>query len=359
MTSNDSHQSLGSWHDGDFLGTISQSHSIGAHSDLPDEARFAHGVARVVRHRLAELEARDQWDSPGIAIFLLQPTPPAGIRHARRVPMLDNGLTVIAGRLWFAGAEVVSAHFVELPGHGDDNRFEFVTDIDLGSRPALIFDTRPSTPQLRWYPKGLEDPDHVELRPISGSIDPESVFETIDHLHEQCFVTPSGLPHQVSLWQEPTKHRPQKTAEALVQSHLKAGLLMHFPHCTVRHEQPQVSGRTDIELEQQLYGSQAVVREAVLELKVLRSFTSEGTPVPPSQVKAALRQGVTQAAAYRDGKGFTWSALCCFDMRRDDIGDDQTFTSVDDSAAQWSISLKRWFLYASPEAYRNATYNLP
>ena len=271
--------------------------------------------------------------------------------------MVDNGRTMVVGRLWFTAAAVVSAHYVELPNDTDDDgRFSYVAnDLDLGSQPTLIFDPRTVSPLLRWYPEGLSQPDNVELKPLAGDVNPNDVFDAIDLLYQECFVTPISLPQGINLWCEAGRHWPRRDAEALVQSLLKAGLVLRFPHCTVRHEQTQQAGRTDLEIEQSDPLDNTVVRrQAIIELKVLRGFGSKGATVSEAYTREWIQKGVQQAAAYRANKNARWSALCCFDMRVDDAGDTACFTHVIEDATRLEVRLKRWFLYASSEDYRVA-----
>ena len=348
---------LGRWAGGDFKATVSQYGGIGGDADFSEEIRFVTGVVQLLRRRMTEAEESDDSD---IAIFVLKPSPPDSIPNALRVPMLDNGRTMVNGRLWFTAAPVVSAHYVELPqGFNDDERFAYVADnLDLGSQPTLIFDPRTKSPQLRWYPEGLGQPNNVEFMPLAGNVDPEDVFNAIDQLYRECFVTPSGLPQGVNLWRNANGYWPQENAEALIQSHLKAGIVLRFPYCKVRHEQPQQAGRSDLEIGQpDPFDRSVVTQHAVIELKVLRSFGSTGLTVSDSQTKEWIQEGVQQAAAYRDEKSARWSALCCFDMRRHDAGDNECFAHVQGLATTLDVMLRRWFLYASSAAYRRRSTN--
>ena len=160
----------------------------------------------------------------------------------------------------------------------------------------------------------------------------------------------------MNLWKNSGGHWPREDAEALVQSHLKAGLTLRFPYCRVRHEQTQTAGRTDLEIEQfNPLDRSSVTYQAILELKVLRSFRHKGAKVSDGETKEAIREGVRQAASYRKVKAARWSALCCFDMRGSDTGDEACFAHVQESADAEDVTLKRWFLYASPAEYRQAT----
>ena len=353
----DSSTSLGRWADGDFPGTVSRNRGVGADADLPDHTRFVHRVVRAVLARVAAAEQRGEQDEPDIAIFVLTPSPPDAVKDAKRVPMLHNGLTSVTGRLWFATPAVISARYVELPeGADDDTRFSYVeNDLGLGSEPAVIFDSRVTSGRLLWYPEGLGQPEIVEFKPLAGDVTQGDVFAAMDHLYHECFVTPSGLPQQVNLWNNTNQHWPRDDAEALIQSHLKAGLALRFPYCTIRHEQTQQAGRTDLEIEEYTSNDRSsVVYHGILELKVLRSFRRSGGKVAPSEVRGAIADGVSQAGSYRDVKGARWSALCCYDMRQHDAGDEACFDHVQESAATSRVDLKRWFLYASPAEYRKA-----
>ena len=68
-----------------------------------------------------------------------------------------------------------------------------------------------------------------------------------------------------------------------------------------------------------------------------------------------VEEGVRQASAYRTNTSARWSALCCFDMRMDDAGDNACFAHVEELADKLDVFLRRWFLYASSSAYRKAT----
>ena len=348
---------LGRWALEDFESTISLYGGVGSDTDIPDEHRFVAGVVQLLRRRAAELEAQGLNEDNDIAIFVLKPQPPDSILDSKRVPMIDNGLTMVVGRLWLTSAPVISAHYIELPEDtNDDKRFSYVADrLKLGSQPTLIFDPRTAIPELRWYPEGLGHPDNRVLKHLAGEVSPEDVFFAIDELYRECFITPDSLPQGVNLWKNAGKHWPRRDAEAMVQSHLKAGLVLRFPHCKVRHEQPQQAGRSDLEIEElDPLNRSVVTRHAVIELKVLRSFGSEGHTISDTEMYEWIKEGVRQAKAYRQSKNFRWSALCCFDMRKDDVGDRESFAQVKLCANTLNVLIRRWFLYASSSKYRRA-----
>ena len=354
---NDTSLALGRWAGADFQGTASQHRGVGADSDLPKEYRFVRGVVHLLRRRRAQLEQSGESDEGDVAIFVLKPGSPVSFPNAPREPMIDNGLTMVVGRLWCTAAAVASAHYVELPQDAsDDELFAFVTEeLGLGSRPALFFDRRTVAPELRWYPDGLGDPDNVEVKPLMGDVSAGAVSEAIDKLYLECLVTPVSLPLGGALWNNVANFWPRDNVESVLQSHVKISLVSRFPFCTIRHEQTQQTGRNDLEIEEtDPFNHNSVVRHAIIELKVLRSFGSKGSPVSNSDAKKWIEEGVRQAAAYRAVKSVGWSALCCFDMRRADAGYEACFAHVRDGAATKEVTLWRWFLYESSGSYRRA-----
>ena len=348
-----SQSALGSWSDDDLIPTVLEHSGVGAHAGLPDEVRFVACVARLVRRRLAEVELRGESDPPDIAIFVLG-TAPNGLSTASWVPMLDTGGTALGGKVWITGPPVAAAHYVKLPDHGDASRFSYVVDVlGLGANPAVIFDTRLASPQLRWYPKGLAQPSNCESKPLQVTVTANRAFQVIERVYRQCLVTPVASSSVGSPWQDASCWIPKKLAEKIVQWNVRVGLVGAFTGCEVRPEQTQPAGRTDLEIEEyDPLNRNSVVRHGILEFKVLRSFRSSGSPVSMSHTQTSLSDGVLQAAAYRDGKQFSWAALCCFDMRQNDTGDSACFASVCAVARRTSVHLKRWFLYSRAQLYR-------
>ena len=357
---NDTSTELGRWEGGDFEATVSLSGGVGFGADLPEVNRFVTGVVQLLRRRAAELERSCESDDVDIAVFVLKSLPPDSITNAQREPMFDSGLIKVNGRLWFTTASVASGYYVNLPQGSDNERFSYVANVPgLGTQPTLLFEPRTMAPELRWYPEGLGKPEKRELLPLEGVVEPGDVLSAIDQVYKQCFIVPGGLPQGVSLWHDSSRYWPLEDAESQVQSYLKVGLAMKFPYCTIRHEQTHLTGRTDLEIEQQDTLDRSVyVRHAVLELKVLRSFWSTGSTVSDTKTKEWISEGVRQAAAYCSENGFQWSALCCFDMRENDVGDGASFAHVRERADSLDVMLKRWFLYASAAELRRAVTSL-
>jgi hypothetical protein len=219
--------------------------------------------------------------------------------------------------------------------------------------PAIVFDPRTTVPTVRLYPNGLADAETYDAVGIAGSdVSFQLIYDAIDKVYHHCLVTPEAQARAGKLWVNGDKWWPSPQAEDVVQLYLRAGLTTAFPTCTVRHEQTDVSGRLDLEIEESdALDRSKVTRHAVLELKVLRSFRSTGTVVSVNETLEWVESGVKQAASYRDERGALAAALCCFDMRNLHNGE-QCFDHVRDLAITLTVDLKHWFIFGTSEQYR-------
>lgn len=348
---------LGSiWSESECLETVSLHAGVGVNHDLPEEIRFLANVTTLVRQRNAIVQAKNDATDEGLAVFLLAITPAKCFDGAMRVPMVDNGRTKLVDRVWFMAAPAISGHYVNLPAsYSDADLFDIVSlQLGWGHVPAVVLDSRHPGPQLRFYPAGLDESDRVRVTPIDGDVASADVRDAINDVYSESLVTPSAAPPSLKLWNDAAKHYPSRDAEHQIQAQLKATLIGRFPYCKIRHEQPQSSGRTDLEIEApNVLDRSTVTRFAILELKVLRSFTSGGNSVSSTRTDAHIESGVEQAHRYCEDKEAKWSAVCCFDMRNTTVSDLDCFDHVLAIANQKQVRLWRWKIYPSAAAYRS------
>lgn len=348
--------SLGPWANADLNKTAKISAGIGADDRLPQEIRFVANVAKLIRRRVAQPGSQTDPHLP--AVFLLKPSP-IGLNLPKpptRMPMLDNGLTSLCGRVWLVGAGPASGHYTDYEASNDDDLFKLVIAIcGEGSHPALIFDPRPAVPEARFYPKGLAQlDDYHSVSVVTENINVDRVLTVIDSVYNSNLITPEAQPDGGKLWHDQAKWRPSAKAEAIVQLNLKAGLAGAFPTCTIRHEQHMPEGRLDLEIEQSdPVDRSKVTRHAILELKVLRTFGETGHAVTAQTTLDWVESGLKQAAAYRDSKGALWSALFCFDMRKEMSGQ-KCFNHVSELAKTLNVLVRCWHLFATSKLYRDA-----
>ena len=352
----DADNGLGPWADADLAKTARMDAGTGADDGLPMIVRFVSNIAKLIRRRIAQPNSKKDPNLPGI--FLLQPVPPSLGPGAmtKRVPMLDNGLTPVAGRIWFVGAVPASGHYIDLEAPDDDAMFTLITDeFGQGTIPAIIFDPRPPLPEARYYPNGLDDLNvYKSISITSTEVTLSQVVAAIEKVYESCLVTPGAQPKNGKLWHNTDNWWPSSKAESLIQLYIKAGLAGAFATCTIRHEQPMPQGRLDLEIEESdPLDPSKVTRHAIIELKVLRSFHESGKTFDATETKNLVKSGVTQVSSYSKGMPAKWLALCCFDMRNADTGE-ACFKPVRKLAKDLKVHLKRWFLYAKSEYLRDA-----
>ncbi|MEM7701307.1 MAG: hypothetical protein AAF251_05160 [Pseudomonadota bacterium] len=348
---------LGPWEGDDLETSAKDVVGSGADAGLPEEIRFRSTIAKLVRRRLAVCNNEDQ--TPSLAIFLLEPSPPetASAYDPRRVPMLDTGRHDLGGRIWFVGAGPGSGHWIAANFDDDDEQVRFVTDaLRLGDTPAIIFDPEHPEAHIQHYPNGLDQLEvFKDVSVASTEISIAAVSDIIENTHSEKMITPKAQPETMRLWADSKKWWPVKNAEAKIRDYLLVALNAAFPTCTVREEQDVISGRLDIEIvESDPVDRTRVSQHGVLELKVLRSFGETGRSKDGKETRDWVKSGVEQAASYRNDRGAAWGALICFDMRKEDEGDNACFGHVLSIAKTLNVHLKRWFLFGRYKDYRSA-----
>lgn len=270
--------------------------------------------------------------------------------------MLDNGQSELSGRLWFVGPSPSSGRYVHCSAEDDDALFTLVETMSLGDVEAIVFDPRVPS-ELRHYSKGLNLADECSLIQISSvEVTLESVVEAVEKTYRQKMITPDAQPKEAPLWANEGKAWPKHNAEGLVQMYLEIALVTAFPTCIIRPEQGMPEGRLDIEIVEQDPLDRSIEQQhGLLELKVLRSRGATGRPYTDKFSKDWIKSGVEQASEYRDRKGAKWSALFCFDMRADDVGEAKCFLHVKKMAAELGVHLRRWYMYSSSAKLRSAS----
>lgn len=344
--------SVPGWDDASLVETGQRFRGDGADAGLPDHVRFRTNVARLIRRRMAAVVA------PGDpAVFILLPEGPANSRvPLESAPMLNNGVTEVEGKVWFVGPVAARGIGLNLEGWSDQAVFDLATALGVDRAPAILYETRTQPCEARFFPVGLAEPDNYELlRLDSANVTLAEVLEVVDRMYERSLKTPDAQHPEGKLWKNASRHLPYLRAESRIAYSLREGLTGAFPTCTVREEQPQPSGRLDLEIEEPLPEDPSrVIRHAILELKVLRSFRSSGAAVPGVEAAKAIADGVRQAASYRTDRGSRSSALCCFDMRLNASGD-ACFGEVRALAKRHRVTLRVWHIFNSARAWRACT----
>lgn len=348
----------GRYADEALAATLNANLGVGADSALAPRLRFERAVAILAKRRFSQ---RSEPPAVHPVIFIQQPQGAIAdaARAVVRVPMIDNGLTPIGGHFWLMNAAGTEATGFELSSSDTDiGLFDLIRgDASLRDRPTVVIETRGGLFEMRSYPGGLADADQVGVTDLTKkSISPQEVKAVLEEIWKKSLCTPTAMTSpKTGPWKSASSYYPHSDAEVRIQTILESGLKEHFKGFEVRHEQTQVTGRLDLEIEEpHEMDESTVTRHMLLELKVVRDFTESGGKYANSTNLDTIREGVDQARAYRDERKVRAAALCCYDMRKEFRGD-AAFDHVREEAKDWSVELWLWHLFGEPSQYRAFT----
>lgn len=341
-----------SWSSRDLLQTVRSYVGSGYNQDAPDFARFCHAVAKIIRKRR---KASPDTLRSAPAIFVMSAVPVTD-EVAEWHPMFDRARAEIAGKVWFGAKGLATASALSLPVGTDAQLFDrLAVDWGLRNAPAVFFDGDDNDFVLRIYAKGLGFPGDCEVVSMDAAdVTLDKIHQVLDAMHKNLLETPSGSDLQRDLWEVQSKWHPVNESEKGVQKILHVALKAHVMFSSLRVEQENSSlmGRCDFMLlEQDPVDPEIWIHHAILELKVVKSFTHTGSPVSDRDNKAAVTEGLDQARDYRTAHSCRLAALCCFDMRKKPDPADAIAHEVS-RAADEDIGLWAWPIYNKVKAVR-------
>lgn len=345
---------LGPWSEDQLRATAEQHRNEGAGESLPASVRFLSAVTKLIMERRAQPAANSDPAHP--AIFLLKPDPDPEIveQGLTRVRVLNNGMKPVAGKVWFVSEVANSAWRFAVDAADDEVVMQVVIEkLGGGGIPAILYEPRTNPASIRFFPQGISNPDNCRSFYLSADlVNLDAVLAEIDRCYPNHLRTPDAHPSGIPLWEDSEKFWPVENAELRIQGILNVVLATALPTCDVLPEQPDNVGRIDLLIEEHIPGAPSTVRRAaVLELKVLRSFGSTGRAKSINENNEWIQSGVRQAAEYRDQRKAAECALCCFDMRREHVGE-ACFDHVREEGERRNVRLRSWHIFNSSEAYR-------
>ena len=337
----------------DEIGEFAKAEGIpgAAGGSLP--TKFARRVSNLITLRCAKGE------SGSYSVFLLSEDL-AGSKdlcdHIEQ-PLLDHGNDPVGDHVFVTSVALTSAFQLEVEWGSIDELFDLIVDKSLGELPAIVVDWRGERPIGKFYRDGLVKRElayaiHFDELPIST----EAIWEALKNFREK-IKTPSisTEAHGTRIWSDAGKGIPESRPEERIQGRLVDALAAVFCNYNVRAELVTEEGRADVSIHRQTLsaaGVTAFVCEWLLELKALCDMTSSGKKSTADH-EQAIEDGLYQAIAYKSNLGALKGALCCFDMRKTDSGDDSCFGHIKDVANENEILLWRGFLFRSAKAARN------
>lgn len=343
---------LGAWtHDRAQL-TTAQRTNYGDVDDLPPELRFQVYVSRMIRTR----ERRADAEKVGAAAFILvTPEQQCQFKAGRSFDRnAHTGRVRLASRLHFVTPRAASSAYEEYDGD-DNGLFDRIEALKCDHLPALVYLPSADKSALTYYPNGTRVDDGMRQVQLDyGPVTEAEILLVIDAIYRTELCTPDNS-GPTKVWANASKGYPVEDAERTIQQFLRVGLAARFNWCTIRAEQAGKLGRTDLEVVDDRTGEPGTItHHALLELKVLRSFTHTGSRYAASSTEEAISKGVNQANSYGNANNSLLRMLCCFDMRSDDVGDNATFAHVQSGATTLCVRLKRWYMYRSSDLHRDA-----
>lgn len=341
------------WSDNDLLQTARRYVGTGYNQDAPEFAQFCHSAAKVIQKRRA-LHLTSLQSAP--VIFVLAPVP-AAAKSVNVCPMFDWGRDELAGSVWFGAGRLATASSTPLPeGNVSVSVEHVVNTLGAGSAPCIYYEAGHDDTIMRVYPQGFSSLDHCfDLSLVASNLNLDHLKVLMDKLHEEFLKTPSSCESARELWQDKGKWHPIHESEKAIQKilfiALKTGL--GFGALTVAQEGSGATGRYDFKVkEQDPIDSSKWTYHAILELKVVKSFTYTGSAISDLANQDTVTSGVDQAKAYRATHSARMAAVCCYDMRKKP--DPATAVAHETLRAQTEdMGLWAWPIYNSAKAARS------
>ncbi len=231
---------------------------------------------------------------------------------------------------------------------------EFVAEIERAELGNSLTIALMSTSCLHVWSEGIlagRQPNVLDLDDASRVIDLDNIELELNRFYQE------EARQYKKWWYDKDRRITVNQPERMVQEILRVFLVARYADIAkVREEIVSGNGRMDITI-QALNGS---VLSVVLELKTVRDVRTPAragnNPIPislPTNVRWA-KSGIQQAAAYRDKECFTGAFLCIYDFCKTQGLEIEA--AVIGPAALYNVRVKRYWITASHEEHRNASY---
>lgn len=257
----------------------------------------------------------------------------------------------IGGRLFIANDDLSQVHELDLGCSTVEQLGRALADRGLEMQTHAIF--RPDRGELIVCEMGWSGATRREKVRLSHTrLTTRQLELTIWQFHREFTQTPSGLLH---CWRGKAAHRV--TAEKLersISAMLWRELAMMVGRDSVVMEPEGPHGRADVFVN--CHGMANSVGACILELKVLRSrrYSSRAkagwVPFNDADMIEHASDGIMQARNYLDDQRARRAYLLCFDARLADVDQPEVLAL----ARRLKVKVRRYFMYASPKAERDA-----
>ena len=325
--------------------------------------RFAQGVRALV-------ETRAQADWPGetgekdVAAFVFVNRPRKVGDRFGAVPVTDLIATKqgLLGQLFFLNRDASTGRGLPLPVN-PDALIEWLADNGLADQPLVIIHR--DTMKMVTRRDGADGT--ALLSPIRSTIPDATLVELLDalnlfHLQQ---LTPSTCTKGVWESGRAAAYIPGPKPEKTIQTALEFALNYWF-HGVIKAETEDTTaiGRIDVRLLKRSKEEGSLAYWAIVELKIIKSFTNATADKKPSTVGPAANikaivKGLKQAWAYRENRFAEEGLLEVFDLRKDKKNDlmetDDVVATLEEYTPTPNYLVRP--LFGSPDDARNAGFS--
>jgi hypothetical protein len=300
-------------------------------------------------------------DPPTIFLACERPRVDAEALGGRPVPMFQIDRSQTLGGLVLASARLNNVAVV--PEAASTLTLQelhtLVLRIGAGERPAVVF--FPNDLRIVVCRDGVAgEESYIELTLSElavGRISEETVDSLLTDYHRFWLSTPSC---PVRVWKNRDYFVPIREPEIEIERWLVPVARFKFKASIIVKELALLSGRADVALLPRPGAGD--LGSAVIELKVLKSksYSSQARSAndyPPSRNVEGVKDGIEQAAAYRDELDAELALLACFDLRKDVAA--ETVTNLQSEADAKTVKLRHYAVFNSSRSMRRAASARP
>ena len=286
-----------------------------------DADRFAQGVRALVEGR-AQRNWPNESDLDDVAVFILVDRPRETGDRFGAIPIMDPVATDdrLLGRLFFMNRDASKGRCIDLPTESAEIG-DWISDNDLGNQPVII--VYRNSLQMATRRSGIEDHAYYDrIRNTKPKATVGDLVEALEFFHIRQ-LTPASCADGIWEANRAAEYVPGRAPEKAVQESLCIVLSSWFRGVVRVEPEDSISiGRIDVRLLKPSMEEKALAYWAIIELKIIRSFTNapvnhNPNPVSSAQNIAGIVKGLKQAWAYCNNREAEEGLLEIFDLRKD------------------------------------------
>lgn len=284
-----------------------------------DADRFMQAVRTLV-----EARAQNGWENEGeddVAVFVMVPHPrQEGDKHgavAFADPVVKD--EPLLGRIFFSNRDASAGRVMQIPVGDSNDILEWLEDRGLAKMPVII--SYRNSKKLVSRREGINGDTRVDqIRDHPPSATTQELLDALKHFHIHKLLTPTCC--SVGVWEPECamKYVPGPQPEKSIQSSLELALNFWFRGVVKAESEDTTNiGRIDIRL--LMTDGQCLKYWAIIELKVVKSFSNAPVGSSPNKVSVSknvgsIIEGIRQAWAYRVNRDAEEGLLEVFDLRK-------------------------------------------